>query len=72
VEMERKTMVSQTDPSIRILALEQKLVSYQRLHAEELNELSLALSELRKQVLDMARSRQPAADPSFPTTQVSD
>lgn len=51
-------MVQETDLSIRILRLEQKLDSYQKLHAEELDEIRLALAELKKQVLDMAALQQ--------------
>jgi hypothetical protein len=47
-------MVQETDLSLRILRLEQKLESYQKLHAEELNEIRLALAELKKQVLALA------------------
>ena len=53
-------MVQENDLSIRILRLEQKLESYQRLHAEELNEIGLALVELKKQVLQMATMQQSA------------
>ena len=45
-------MIQENDLSIRILRLEQKLESYQKLHAEELDEIRLALAELKKQVLD--------------------
>ncbi len=54
-------MVQENGLSIRILRLEQKLESYQRLHAEELNEIRLALVELKKQVLGVATSQQQAA-----------
>ncbi len=60
-------MVQENGLSIRILRLEQKLESYQRLHAEELNEIRLALVELKKQVLGVATLQQSAA----PQTQSS-
>ena len=58
--------------SIRILRLEQKLESYQKLHAEELNEIRLALVELKKQVLDMATLQQSAAPQTHPSGRSSD
>ena len=47
-------MIRETDLPLRILRLEQKLESYQKLHAEELDEIRLALAELKRQVLDTA------------------
>jgi imidazolonepropionase-like amidohydrolase len=47
-------IAQKTDLSLRILGLEQKLESYQKLHAEELDEIRKALAELRRQVLHMA------------------
>ncbi len=54
-------MTQESDLSLRILRLEQKLESYQKLHAEELDELRLALAELKRQVLSMAALQQQAA-----------
>jgi len=65
-------MIQENDLSIRILRLEQKLESYQRLHAEELNEIRLALVELKKQVLDMATLQQSAAPQTNPSRHSSD
>ncbi len=65
-------MVQENDLSIRILRLEQKLESYQRLHAEELNEIRLALVELKKQVLDMATLQQQTALQARPSGRSSD
>ena len=65
-------MIQENDLSIRILRLEQKLESYQKLHAEELNEIRLALVELKKQVLDTARLQQQAALQTHPSRRSSD
>lgn len=65
-------MIQENDLSIRILRLEQKLESYQKLHAEELNEIRLALVELKKQVLDMARLQQQVAPQTQSSRQPSD
>ncbi len=43
-----------SDLAYRMLRLEQQLESYQRLHAEELENLRRALEELKEQVLAFA------------------
>ena len=65
-------MIQENDLSIRILRLEQKLESYQKLHAEELNEIRLALVELKRQVLDMATLQQQAAPQTYSSRSPSD
>lgn len=65
-------MVHESDLSLRILRLEQKLDSYQRLHAEELNEIRLALAELKAQVLDMAKLQQPVTPQTHPSRRAHD
>jgi hypothetical protein len=55
------------DVAYRILRLEEKLDSYRRLHAEELEQIRQALHELKAQVLAMAEQREvPAATGSEP------
>ncbi len=50
-------MTTQTpsDVAYRVLRLEQQLESYQRLHAEELEEFRRALSELKELVLAFSK-----------------
>ncbi len=43
--------VSYSDIAYRVLRLEQQLDSYERLHAEELEQIRRDLEELKKQVL---------------------
>lgn len=47
--------VPSSDVAYRILRLEQQLDSYQRLHAEELEQIRQALAELKDLVLGQAR-----------------
>ncbi len=46
--------------AFRVLRLEQQLESYQRLHAEELEQIRHALVELKEQVLALAQKQTPA------------
>lgn len=47
--------VPPSDVAFRVLKLEQQLDSYQRLHAQELEEIRGALAELKELVLALAR-----------------
>ena len=47
----------------RVLRLEQQLESYQRLHAEELEQIRRALHELKAQVLALAEQKLEPAEP---------
>ena len=47
-----------SDIAYRMLRLEQQLDSYQRLHAEELEQIRRALSELKDQVLALAAAKE--------------
>jgi len=47
--------VPPSDVAYRILRLEQQLDSYQRLHAEELEQIRQALAELKDLVLGLAQ-----------------
>ena len=47
-----------SDIAYRMLRLEQQLDSYQRLHAEELDQIRRALSELKDQVLALAAAKE--------------
>ncbi|MFQ6014687.1 MAG: hypothetical protein ACE5NP_04510 [Anaerolineae bacterium] len=67
-----KAMVQGTDLSLRILRLEQKLESYQKLHAGKLDEIGLTLAELKRQVLHMATLQQQAAPQTRPLRCSSD
>jgi len=44
------------DVAVRLLRLEQQLDSYQRLHAEELEQIRQALAELKALVLGLAQT----------------
>jgi exopolyphosphatase/pppGpp-phosphohydrolase len=44
-----------SDVAYRVLRLEQQLDSYQRLHAEELEQIRQALAELKNLVLGLAQ-----------------
>ena len=59
-QREGEVVVRETDVPLRILRLEQKLESYQKLHTEELDEIRLALAVLTNWVLDMTRLQQRA------------
>ncbi len=53
--------MSSTPPSeiaYRMLRLEQQLESYQRLHAQELEEIRRALAEMKDQLLALAEQKQ--------------
>lgn len=50
-----------TDVAYRVLRLEQQLDSYQRLHAEELEEMRRAILELKEQILALAAKQQTTA-----------
>lgn len=50
------------DLALRVLRLEQQLDSYQRLHAQELEDLHRALAQLKEEVLALA-PRPAAAEP---------
>lgn len=47
-----------SDIAYRMLRLEQQLDSYQRLHAEELDQIRRSLSELKDQVLALAAAKE--------------
>lgn len=51
-----------SDIAYRMLRLEQQLDSYQRLHAEELEQIRRALSELKDQVLALAAAKEQDAE----------
>ncbi|MFQ6057393.1 MAG: hypothetical protein ACE5MB_00740 [Anaerolineae bacterium] len=44
-------MPRENDLAYRVLRLEQQLESYQKLHAEELDEIRRTLAELKRQIL---------------------
>ncbi|MBI5032426.1 MAG: hypothetical protein HZB51_18020 [Chloroflexi bacterium] len=44
-----------SDVAVRVLRLEQQLDSYQRLHAEELEQIRQAIAELKELVLGLAQ-----------------
>lgn len=46
--------VPTSDLALRVLRLEQRLESYQRLHEQELDDLRRALSTVKEQVLSLA------------------
>jgi hypothetical protein len=46
-----------SDLAVRVLRLEQKLESYQRLHAEELENIRQALQGLKEQVLAITKDQ---------------
>ena len=56
------SVVPPSDVAYRVLRLEQQLDSYQRLHAEELEQIRQALSELKDLVLGLAQ-KETVADP---------
>lgn len=47
-----------SDIAYRMLRLEQQLDSYQRLHAEELDQIRRALAELKQHVLALAAQKE--------------
>ena len=49
------SVIPPSDIAYRVLKLEQQLDSYQRLHAEELEEIRHALAELKELVLTVAQ-----------------
>ena len=49
------SVVPPSDVAYRVLRLEQQLDSYQRLHAEELEQIRQALAELKELVLGLAQ-----------------
>lgn len=49
--------VPPSDVAYRVLKLEQQLDSYQHLHAEELQQIRLALEELKALVLALAQEQ---------------
>ncbi len=51
-----------SDIAYRMLRLEQQLDSYQRLHAEELEQIRRALSELKNQILALAAAKEQDAE----------
>jgi hypothetical protein len=58
-----------SDILYRLLLLEEKLGSYERLHAEELEQIRQALHELKIRVLALAEQKQePASQEVNPTT----
>ncbi|OGO40849.1 MAG: hypothetical protein A2Z04_07485 [Chloroflexi bacterium RBG_16_57_9] len=52
-------MTNQSDLAYRVLHLEQQLDAYQKLHAQELEEIRRALNELKSQLLAMGTTPQP-------------
>ena len=57
--------VPPSDVYYRVLRLEQQLDSYQKLHTEELDQIRLALAELKELVLGLAKQ-----DPAHPTVEL--
>lgn len=55
------------DLAVRMLRLEQQLDSYQRLHAQELEDLRRALAQLKEEVLALA-PRPAVAEPGSEIT----
>lgn len=51
-----------SDIAFRMLKLEQQLDSYQRLHAEELDQIRRALTELKDHVIALAAEKEDAAN----------
>ncbi len=51
---------SPSDIAYRVLQLEQRLESYQRLHEEELEEIRRALMQLKEEVLAIIAQREAA------------
>ena len=60
------TAAMPADIAYHVLRLEEKLDSYQRLHAEELEQIRQALHELKSQVLALADQKDVVAATSFP------
>ncbi len=58
-----------TEIAYRVLRLEQQLESYQRLHAEELEQMRRTLEEIKNQVLALALQNATPANPAPPETQ---
>jgi len=57
------SVVPPSDVFYRVLRLEQQLDSYQKLHTEELDQIRLALAELKELVLGLAKNETtPPAD----------
>jgi len=56
-------MEKEKDLAYRVLRLEQQLESYQKLHAEELDEIRKALAEIKAEILAIARSADRAMVP---------
>ncbi len=52
------SVVPPSDVAYRVLRLEQQLDSYQRLHAEELEQIRQALAELKDLVLTLATHKE--------------
>ncbi len=50
--------IQPSDIAYRVLKLEQQLDSYQRLHAEELEQIRRALTDLKEQVLALASQKE--------------
>ena len=57
-------MTPSADLAYHVLRLEQQLKAYQKLHAEEFEELWRALNEFKKALADLAEDR--AASPPAP------
>ncbi|MBI4788357.1 MAG: hypothetical protein HY782_15095 [Chloroflexi bacterium] len=51
-----------SDIAFRMLKLEQQLDSYQRLHAEELEQIRRALADLKDRVLALAAEKESATN----------
>ncbi len=58
-------MTNQSDLAYRVLHLEQQLDAYQKLHAQELEEIRKALNELKSQLVAMATAPQPQGMRSY-------
>lgn len=58
--------VPTSDVAYRVLRLEQQLDSYQRLHAEELEQIRQALTELKDLVLTLAAQKEGSEETTRP------
>ncbi|GEM_PF-2727220 len=65
------SVVPPSDVAYRVLRLEQQLDSYQRLHAEELEQIRHALAELKELVLTVAAQKESSAETGGEPKQVS-
>jgi len=64
-------MEREQDLAYRVLRLEQQLESYQKLHAEELDEIRKALAEIKTEILAVATSADRATVPGASSAELS-